>query len=328
MVIAVVPVLVLTQIVFSAAGQGFLGSFAWSAAALGRRGDLHPAQRFRGRGEVGHRRGPPHVGGRERAAQPARGRLADRVRRPPRTGRARLAGDGPHHRRGDPPARGHRGPHRRGGHRVRPVVDRDVPGPDLRTPGEGGGRGAGPDGRARARLGAPDPCSHPALGRRLAPGCPVGAITGARAPGVALRGPAARHGRRRRQDPDRRDRGHPAAGRGGPRHRGARGGGGGGRAHRGAAGAARRRTGGDGQRRQVVRRVPGLALRRGGARRGDHLRARPGRGFDPDAVPGDRQGIARSIRARVARIGGSAVIRSSPGDGAEVELSLPCQPAR
>ncbi len=53
-----------------------------------------------------------------------------------------------------------------------------------------------------------------------------------------------------------------------------------------------------------------------------------GRGFDPDAVPDDRQGIARSIRARVARVGGSVVIRSSAGNGAEVELSVPRQPAR
>ncbi|HEX3981686.1 MAG TPA: ATP-binding protein, partial [Acidimicrobiales bacterium] len=48
-----------------------------------------------------------------------------------------------------------------------------------------------------------------------------------------------------------------------------------------------------------------------------------GRGFDPDAVPEGRQGIAQSIRARVARFGGTAVIRSSPGHGAEVELSMP-----
>ena len=48
-----------------------------------------------------------------------------------------------------------------------------------------------------------------------------------------------------------------------------------------------------------------------------------GCGFDPDAVPDDRQGIAQSIRARMARFGGSAVIRSAPGRGAEVELSLP-----
>jgi signal transduction histidine kinase len=48
-----------------------------------------------------------------------------------------------------------------------------------------------------------------------------------------------------------------------------------------------------------------------------------GRGFDPETVPADRQGIARSIRARMARVGGSAVIRSSPGDGAEVQLSMP-----
>ena len=48
-----------------------------------------------------------------------------------------------------------------------------------------------------------------------------------------------------------------------------------------------------------------------------------GCGFDPDAVPGDRQGIARSIRARMARFGGSAAIRSAPGEGAEVQLSVP-----
>jgi signal transduction histidine kinase len=48
-----------------------------------------------------------------------------------------------------------------------------------------------------------------------------------------------------------------------------------------------------------------------------------GRGFDPDTVPEGRQGIAQSIRARVARFGGTAVIRSSPGHGAEVELSMP-----
>ena len=48
-----------------------------------------------------------------------------------------------------------------------------------------------------------------------------------------------------------------------------------------------------------------------------------GCGFDPGAVPDDRQGIARSIRARMDRFGGSVVIKSAPGDGAEVELSLP-----
>jgi len=48
-----------------------------------------------------------------------------------------------------------------------------------------------------------------------------------------------------------------------------------------------------------------------------------GRGFDPDAVPEDRQGIAQSIRARMTRFGGSAVIRSAPGEGAEVQLSMP-----
>ncbi|HWE65282.1 MAG TPA: PspC domain-containing protein [Acidimicrobiales bacterium] len=48
-----------------------------------------------------------------------------------------------------------------------------------------------------------------------------------------------------------------------------------------------------------------------------------GQGFDPALVPEDRQGIAQSIRARMARYGGTVVIRSSPGNGAEVELSMP-----
>jgi signal transduction histidine kinase len=48
-----------------------------------------------------------------------------------------------------------------------------------------------------------------------------------------------------------------------------------------------------------------------------------GRGFDPDAVAEGHQGIAHSIRARMTRFGGSVRIRSSPGSGAEVELSMP-----
>jgi signal transduction histidine kinase len=48
-----------------------------------------------------------------------------------------------------------------------------------------------------------------------------------------------------------------------------------------------------------------------------------GQGFDPEAVPEDRHGIAQSIRARMTRFGGSVVIRSSVGEGAEVELSMP-----
>jgi signal transduction histidine kinase len=48
-----------------------------------------------------------------------------------------------------------------------------------------------------------------------------------------------------------------------------------------------------------------------------------GRGFDPDGVAEGHQGIALSIRARMARFGGSVLIRSAPGRGAEVELSMP-----
>jgi signal transduction histidine kinase len=48
-----------------------------------------------------------------------------------------------------------------------------------------------------------------------------------------------------------------------------------------------------------------------------------GQGFDRAAVPEDRQGIAQSIEARVIRCGGEALIRSAPGEGAEVQLRMP-----
>ena len=48
-----------------------------------------------------------------------------------------------------------------------------------------------------------------------------------------------------------------------------------------------------------------------------------GRGFDPDAVPQDRKGLAESVHARMARRGGSATVRSAPGQGTEVALTMP-----
>jgi signal transduction histidine kinase len=48
-----------------------------------------------------------------------------------------------------------------------------------------------------------------------------------------------------------------------------------------------------------------------------------GAGFVVDDVPADRQGIAQSIKARMARYGGTVAIRSAPGEGTEVELSMP-----
>jgi signal transduction histidine kinase len=48
-----------------------------------------------------------------------------------------------------------------------------------------------------------------------------------------------------------------------------------------------------------------------------------GKGFDPSDVPGDRRGISDSIRARMARHGGTADIRSVFGEGTEVELVMP-----
>ena len=48
-----------------------------------------------------------------------------------------------------------------------------------------------------------------------------------------------------------------------------------------------------------------------------------GRGFDPDTVPQDRKGLAESVHARMARRGGSATVRSTPGQGTEVALTMP-----
>jgi signal transduction histidine kinase/phage shock protein PspC (stress-responsive transcriptional regulator) len=47
-----------------------------------------------------------------------------------------------------------------------------------------------------------------------------------------------------------------------------------------------------------------------------------GPGFDPDAIPADRRGVRESIIGRMRRYGGRVEIRSEPGDGTEVELSV------
>ncbi|MGY1753157.1 ATP-binding protein [Blastococcus sp. SYSU D01042] len=48
-----------------------------------------------------------------------------------------------------------------------------------------------------------------------------------------------------------------------------------------------------------------------------------GAGFDPEAVPADRRGLRDSVTGRVARLGGTAHVRSAPGEGTEVELDVP-----
>jgi signal transduction histidine kinase/phage shock protein PspC (stress-responsive transcriptional regulator) len=48
-----------------------------------------------------------------------------------------------------------------------------------------------------------------------------------------------------------------------------------------------------------------------------------GTGFDAALVPADRHGVRSSIVGRMQRHGGSATVRSVPGEGTEVRLSLP-----
>lgn len=53
-----------------------------------------------------------------------------------------------------------------------------------------------------------------------------------------------------------------------------------------------------------------------------------GKGFDPATIPADRRGIRDSIVGRVRGVGGTARLRSEPGAGTEVHLSLPARPGR
>jgi signal transduction histidine kinase len=48
-----------------------------------------------------------------------------------------------------------------------------------------------------------------------------------------------------------------------------------------------------------------------------------GVGFDPAAVAPDRRGLHDSIARRVAQVGGTSEIRSTPGQGTEIRLEVP-----
>ncbi len=52
-----------------------------------------------------------------------------------------------------------------------------------------------------------------------------------------------------------------------------------------------------------------------------------GEGFDPERVPADRRGLRESIIGRMERHGGTATVRSTPGSGTEVELTIEAAPA-
>jgi signal transduction histidine kinase len=48
-----------------------------------------------------------------------------------------------------------------------------------------------------------------------------------------------------------------------------------------------------------------------------------GKGFDPAAVSPDRHGLADSIEGRMQRHGGQVRVRTAPGEGTEVQLTMP-----
>jgi signal transduction histidine kinase len=48
-----------------------------------------------------------------------------------------------------------------------------------------------------------------------------------------------------------------------------------------------------------------------------------GQGFDPEAVPEDRKGLAESVHGRMTRRGGTATVTSAPGEGTKVSLKMP-----
>ena len=47
-----------------------------------------------------------------------------------------------------------------------------------------------------------------------------------------------------------------------------------------------------------------------------------GQGFDPEAVPADRKGLAESIHGRMTRRGGTATVTTAPGEGTKVTLKM------
>ena len=47
-----------------------------------------------------------------------------------------------------------------------------------------------------------------------------------------------------------------------------------------------------------------------------------GKGFDPEAVPADRKGLAESVRGRMTRRGGTATVTSALGEGTKVTLKM------
>jgi signal transduction histidine kinase len=56
---------------------------------------------------------------------------------------------------------------------------------------------------------------------------------------------------------------------------------------------------------------------------GVHLFVRDrGKGFDPATVPDDRHGLADSVHGRMTRHGGTVRLRSTPGEGTEVHLTM------
>ncbi|MGW4246814.1 ATP-binding protein [Nocardia sp. NPDC004722] len=48
-----------------------------------------------------------------------------------------------------------------------------------------------------------------------------------------------------------------------------------------------------------------------------------GKGFDPDTVSKDRQGVSKSIHGRIERRGGHVELKSKPGSGTEVRIFMP-----
>jgi len=48
-----------------------------------------------------------------------------------------------------------------------------------------------------------------------------------------------------------------------------------------------------------------------------------GKGFDPEAVPEDRKGLAESVHGRMTRRGGTATVTSAEGEGTKVTLKMP-----
>ena len=162
LVIAVIPIVIVTQVVISALHIGFVGIISWPVfLAVGL--TILIWRNASARAGLDEQRPRPDAQPRERGWAALEAGPPRRRRRPPGDGRHRGPDPGPpEHGRAAAAGRGATG-HRRHRAALRPLVAAPRPRPGVGAAGAGAGRGAGRDGGAHPRLGAADAGPDPAV---------------------------------------------------------------------------------------------------------------------------------------------------------------------